>query len=119
MYEVRVNTKFSAAHHLRNYDGQCENLHGHTWMVEVCVRGGTLNKTGFVYDFRTVKDALKEIISKFDHAYINEVAPFDKLNPTAENLACYIYNELKHGFAGTYEVSVWESENARAVYRDE
>jgi len=119
MYEVRVTANFSAAHNIRNYDGKCESLHGHSWKVEACVKGTTLNRLGFVHDFRTVKDTLKEVLSKFDHAYINEVAPFDKTNPTAENLASYIFSEMKKKYSELVEVSVWESEDARAVFRAE
>ena len=116
MYEVRVTARFSAAHNIRNYDGKCESLHGHSWKVEVCIKGTTLNRLGFVHDFRTVKDELKEILSRFDHNYINEVAPFDKINPTAENLASYIFSEMKKKVPELAEVSVWESEDARAVF---
>lgn len=119
MYEIRVSSKFSAAHNLRNYGGKCENLHGHTWKVEVCLTGNKLNDVGFVCDFRVVKQALKEVLSKFDHAYINEISPFDKVNPTAENLSSYIFGELKKGFPELVAVSVWESEDARATFRAE
>lgn len=119
MYEIRVNSKFSAAHNLRNYNGKCENLHGHTWKVEVCLYGSFLNDTGFLCDFRIVKGAVKEVLEKYDHAYINEISPFDKINPTAENLASVIYTELEKQFSNLKEVVVWESEDARAIYRAE
>jgi 6-pyruvoyltetrahydropterin/6-carboxytetrahydropterin synthase len=118
MYEIRVTSKFSAAHNLRNYNGKCENLHGHTWRVEVCLEGTGLNETGFLCDFRTVKGSMKEVLERFDHAYINEISPFDKINPTAENLARIIYEELKKQFPQLKEVTVWESDDARAVFRN-
>ena len=118
MYEIRVSEKFSAAHNLRGYDGKCERLHGHTWKVEVCIQGSKLNEIGFLEDFKVVKNALNELILRFDHAYINEISPFDKINPTAENLACAIFRELKAKLPGLSEVSVWESEDASATYSE-
>jgi len=117
MYLLRVTSKFGAAHNLRNYNGKCENLHGHTWKVEVCIEGDTLNEIGLVCDFKTIKSATKEVLERFDHAYINEISPFDKINPTAENLARVIYEELKIQFPQLKEVTVWESEDASATYR--
>ncbi|MCX6112101.1 MAG: 6-carboxytetrahydropterin synthase QueD [Proteobacteria bacterium] len=117
MYEIRITSKFNAAHNLRNYNGKCEKLHGHTWKVEVCIEGSKLNETGFLYDFRVIKGATKEVLERFDHAYINEISPFDKINPTAENLASVIYEELKKQFPQLKEVTVWESEDASATYR--
>jgi len=117
MFEIRVTTKFSAAHNLRNYGGKCENLHGHTWKVEVALNGNSLNDIGLMKDFRDVKRALKEVLSGFDHSYINERSPFDKINPTAENLSKHIFDELVKIFPELFEVSVWESEDARAIYR--
>jgi 6-pyruvoyltetrahydropterin/6-carboxytetrahydropterin synthase len=116
MYQVRVSSKFSAAHNLRNYNGKCENLHGHTWKVEVCLEAKALNDNGFLYDFKEIKKALNEILDMFDHSYVNELRPFDKINPTAENLSFYIYTEMKKQFSDLKEVVVWESEDARAIY---
>ena len=117
MFEIRVTTKFGAAHNLRNYGGKCENLHGHTWKVEVALKGTSLNDIGLMRDFRDVKGALKEVLSRYDHSYINELSPFDKINPTAENLCKHIFDELVKGLPELFEVSVWESDDARAVYR--
>jgi 6-pyruvoyltetrahydropterin/6-carboxytetrahydropterin synthase len=118
MYQIRVTSKFSAAHNLRNYGGKCENLHGHTWKVEACIQGEELNSIGILTDFKEVKMALGETLAKYDHAYINELTPFDKTNPTAENLAYKIYYDLKKQFPNLSEVSVWESEDSRAVFRE-
>jgi len=117
MYEIRVTTQFSAAHNLRNYGGKCENLHGHTWRVEAALKSNDLNDKGFMRDFKEVKQFLKEVISRFDHSYINEVSPFDKINPTAENLSRHIFEELVKVLPELFEVSVWESDDARAVFR--
>ena len=119
MFEIRVTTKFGAAHNLRNYGGKCENLHGHTWRVEVALKGNTLDDKGLMKDFKEVKKGLNEVLAKFDHSYINEISPFDKINPTAENLSKHIFEELKVMFVELFEVSVWESEDARAVFRAE
>jgi 6-pyruvoyltetrahydropterin/6-carboxytetrahydropterin synthase len=117
MFEIRVTTKFGAAHNLRNYGGKCENLHGHTWRVDVALRGASLNEIGLMRDFKDVKNALKEVLSRFDHSYLNELSPFDKINPTAENLSKHIFDELVKVFPELFEVCVWESEDARATYR--
>jgi 6-pyruvoyltetrahydropterin/6-carboxytetrahydropterin synthase len=117
MYEVRVLSRFSSAHNLRNYKGKCENLHGHTWKVELCLTGDKLNSDGFLCDFVELKKELNTLLDRYDHKYINEVKPFDTLNPTAENLARVIYDELKQKFSGLLEVTVWESDDARAVYK--
>lgn len=117
MYELRVNTKFASAHNLRNYGGKCENLHGHTWMVEVGICGTELNEIGLLCDFKDIKARLDEVVSFFDHKYINEISPFDKINPTAENLSRFIYESMEKYFNNIKEVVVWESDNARAIYR--
>lgn len=119
MYEVRVTAKFNSAHNLRNYKGKCENLHGHTWKVEVYLKGAQLNDNGFLCDFTEIKKELNNCLERYDHKYINEVTPFDKINPTAENLAVTIYQELKSKLNGLFQVTVWESEDARAVFRTE
>jgi 6-pyruvoyltetrahydropterin/6-carboxytetrahydropterin synthase len=117
MYELRVNAVFSAAHNLRGYEGKCENLHGHTWKVELCASGDTLNNIGMLCDFKELKGKLREVLSMFDHNYINEIKPFDKINPTAENLARFIYESVEKYFNNIKEVVVWESEDAGATYR--
>ncbi len=117
MYEVRITGKFNSAHNLRNYKGKCENLHGHTWKVEVFIKGDKLSSEGFLCDFIDVKSALKNCLDKYDHQYLNELPPFDKINPTAENLAHTLFTDLKEKFPGLYEVVVWESEDARAAFR--
>lgn len=116
MYKISVSTKFGSAHNLRNYGGKCERLHGHTWKVRVSLRAMELSEQGFLRDFKDVKAELNKVIEKFDHSYLNEVVPFDKINPTAENLAKHIFDELYKVFPELYKVSVWESENAKAVY---
>ncbi|MDP2299156.1 MAG: 6-carboxytetrahydropterin synthase QueD, partial [Actinomycetota bacterium] len=109
-----------AAHALHGYPGECRNLHGHTWDVEVVVRGAVLDTIGIVYDFKTLKDDLDRVLEPLDHGYLNDVPPFDSENPTAENLSRYIYEAIatRVGDAvSVVEVSVWESPVARITYR--
>ena len=122
MYEISVKSKFDAAHQLRNYSGKCANIHGHTWDLEVYLKGTTLNEQGMLIDFSDVKEYLNVVITKYDHRFINEVAPFDVINPTAENLAFEIYNSLKCSLPTNVtlaKVIVWESPNASATYSEE
>jgi 6-pyruvoyltetrahydropterin/6-carboxytetrahydropterin synthase len=120
VYELTVRDHFDAAHSLRGYPGECHRLHGHTWDVEVTVAGEALDDIGIVYDFKTLKGDLRTILDDYDHVLLDEVAPFDRLNPTAENLARVVYERLATavGPAVTVtEVAVWESPIAKVVYR--
>lgn len=120
MYDLMIKGHFDAAHALHGYPGECRELHGHTWDVEVVVRGSVLDEIGIVYDFKTLKDDLAAVLDPLDHAYLNDVPPFDTKNPTAENLARHIYGELSIRVAPVVrvlEVSVWESPVARITYR--
>lgn len=119
MFELMVETDFSAAHNLREYKGQCERLHGHNWKVQVVLKAENLNKLGMVMDFREAKTILGEIINTFDHAYLNELPAFKVLNPTTENLSQLLYHELKSKLpAGVMvgRVTTWESDRCGAVY---
>jgi 6-pyruvoyltetrahydropterin/6-carboxytetrahydropterin synthase len=120
MYELTVKSHFDAAHALRGYPGECRLLHGHTWDVEVTVSGERLDDIGIVYDFKDLKNDLNAVLGKYDHAYINEVPPFDEISPTAENLARVIYDEMA-GSVGeqvhVVEIAVWESPVAKLTYR--
>lgn len=119
MFELIVETDFAAAHNLREYKGQCEKLHGHNWKVQVMLKAEKLNTLGMVMDFREVKMVVEEIISKFDHAYLNELPEFKILNTTTENLSKVLYDALKTklppGLA-VARVTTWESEHCGAVY---
>ena len=120
MYELTVKSHFDAAHELRGYPGECRNLHGHTWDVEVTVGGSELDTVGIVYDFKALKDDLTAVLGEYDHAFINEVPPFTELTPTAENLARVIYERLRETVdprVRVVEVSVWESPIAKLTYR--
>lgn len=120
MYSVSIQTHFSAAHHLRDYHGQCERLHGHNWKVEVTVSAAQLDASGMVIDFTILKQKTAELIKQLDHHYLNDIPPFTTINPSSENIAAYLYTLLA-GALQEYNltlttVSVWESENSRATY---
>jgi 6-pyruvoyltetrahydropterin/6-carboxytetrahydropterin synthase len=115
-----IRGHFDAAHALHGYPGECCNLHGHTWDVEVVVRGSALDEVGIVYDFKTLKSDLAAVLDPLDHAYLNDVPPFDTQNPTAENLSRHIYERLQELVGEqvcVVEVAVWESPVAKITYR--
>jgi len=120
MYRITVEQHFESAHSLRGYKGKCEALHGHRYRSVVKISSKKLNEIGLAYDFTDVKKYLREIIARFDHFNLNEVPPFDKINPSAENIATTIFNELKPKLAGTpvtlESVEVWESPEQGAAY---
>jgi 6-pyruvoyltetrahydropterin/6-carboxytetrahydropterin synthase len=119
-YELTVKGHFDAAHALYGYPGECKELHGHTWDVEVTVSSSQLDEIGIVYDFKALKADLNSVLDAFDHTYINEVAPFDKISPTAENLARVICERLQGRVdprVSVKEIAVWESPVAKLVYR--
>lgn len=120
VYDLTVKDHFDAAHRLYGYPGECAMLHGHTWDVEVTVRSPHLNDIDIVYDFKDIKRDLKSVLDLWDHKYINEIAPFDEISPTAENLARVIYGLLSEKVdpsVEVLEVAVWESPIARVAYR--
>lgn len=120
MYELTVKAHFDAAHRLYGYPGECRQLHGHTWDVEVTVSADELDGIGIVYDFKTLKADLGSVIGDYDHVLINDVAPFDEVSPTAENLARVICERLQAVVdprVRVTEVVVWESPVARLAYR--
>ena len=116
MYELMVEDTFDAAHALRGYEGVCENIHGHAWKVQVFLRGNELNKIGLFEDFRTIKQRLKLALKAYDHKLINDVPPFDKRNPTSENLAEAVFKLMKKSFKSLVKVTVWESPTTNASY---
>lgn len=123
VFEIVVETHFSAAHRLCGYAGDCSRLHGHNWVVEVAVRCLQLNEIGIGIDFRKVKETVKQILSEMDHRDLNELPEFQDLNPTSENIARYLYQELSR-LIGTETISVArvkvvETPGAAAVYWEE
>lgn len=116
MYELMVEATFDAAHALRGYEGPCENLHGHTWKVNIFLIGENLDKTGMVMDFKAIKKLLNDILKEFDHTNLNDLAVFKEINPTSENVAAVIHAKLKEKIPALTRVTVWESPNTCASY---
>jgi len=123
MFEVTVEQTFAAAHALRNYKGGCENVHGHNFKVQVVLAGERLDEAGLLVDFIDVKNLMHQVMARLDHQNLNEVAPFDLKNPSAENIAEYLYTEMSEGLANgpvpvrIREVKVWETDIQSATYR--
>ncbi|MDR1662831.1 MAG: 6-carboxytetrahydropterin synthase QueD [Endomicrobium sp.] len=117
-YKLSVTKNFASAHCLREYEGKCENLHGHNWKIKAAFSGSKLDNAGMLIDFTNIKKCLNQIISYLDHKFLNEIDPFNKINPTAENIAAFIYEQLKQietKTAKVCEVEVWENEFSSAV----
>ena len=119
MYEVKVISSFSAAHHLLNYEGEFENQHGHNWKVEVYAKGDVLDKSNILIDFKVLKRELKRVIDYLDHKDINELPEFKGVSPSSEILSQYIYNEMRKEFPQVSKVGVWENENSCSMYYEE
>jgi 6-pyruvoyltetrahydropterin/6-carboxytetrahydropterin synthase len=123
MYEVSVDETFAAAHNLRGYKGKCEDLHGHNYTVRVIVAGEELDSVGLLYDFVHLKKVIQGVIRSLDHKYLNELPPFDRLNPSAENIARHIYDQAAKQLepaangAGISSITVWETDTSAATYR--
>jgi 6-pyruvoyltetrahydropterin/6-carboxytetrahydropterin synthase len=120
MYILTVESHFDAAHFLRGYQGKCESLHGHRYRVAVKIASKVLNDIGLAYDFGDIKAALKPILARYDHTLVNDVPPFDEINPSAEDIARTIFEELKPKIEGATldSVTVWESPESSAEYRE-
>ncbi len=119
MYQLHVETDFSAAHNLRGYEGKCENLHGHNYKVEVKISGKELNEIGMLADFKEVKGLCEDVVDRLDHGYLNDSSPFDTVNPTTENIAAYICEKLQDSLKQGLQVDsvkCWESERCAAIY---
>jgi len=121
MYELKIVTRFAAAHQLRMVASKCENLHGHNWKIEVCVHGKTLDQSGVVMDFGVIKAHVREIIQRLDHCFLNELEWFSgQQPPSSENIARFIAEQLAEQLADApvqvASVSAWESDDACATY---
>jgi 6-pyruvoyltetrahydropterin/6-carboxytetrahydropterin synthase len=122
MFEVTIEESFAAGHALRNYRGKCENVHGHNYRCQLTLEGEQLDSIGLLVDFVELKKVVHAVLDRMDHQWLNEFPPFDVLNPSAENMAKYIYDEV---YAGLKEkagvrigaVRLWETDTASATYR--
>ena len=123
LFEVYIETHFSAAHSLRGYAGDCARLHGHNWTVRVFVRCRALDDTGMGIDFLVVRKHVEDVLKRFDHFNINEVEPFRDINPSAENIARYLYGELSGRINSedvrVSKITVLETPDAGASYWEE
>ena len=121
-YTMRVVTDFAAAHALRDYPGECARLHGHNWKVEVEVEASQLNDIGMGVDFKDIKRATKAIIGDLDHRYLNEIPPFDSVNPTAENIAAFLHqnlsSKLNTNVVSVSRITLWETDRACVSYTE-
>src|SRR5215472_16828289 len=122
MFEVTIEETFAAGHALRNYRGKCENVHGHNYRCQVTVEGEQLNEIGLLVDFVELKRALHSVVDRLDHQWLNDFPPFDKINPSAENIAKFTYDEIQSGLetkngARLAVVKLWETDTASAIYR--
>ena len=122
MFEVTIEESFAAGHALRNYRGKCENVHGHNYRCQVTVEGENVDDNGLLVDFVELKKVVHSVLDRLDHQWLNEYPPFDKINPSAENIARFIYDEVHTGLgerAGAHlaQVRLWETDTAFAVYR--
>lgn len=120
MYKIKIISYFSAAHSLREYKGKCESLHGHNWKVEVVISSLKLNDAGMVMDFHDLKLLTKEVIENLDHKHLNDLKYFKEHNPSSEEIAKYIFDELNGRIleqgCRLEKVRVWETENSCAIY---
>lgn len=120
MYEVAVEQEFDAAHYLRGYQGKCENVHGHRFRVVATVRAKGTDEIGMAYDFTSLRQQLGQVVSRFDHVCLNDIPPFDKTNPSSENIASTIFKELQPILKGKESslcsIQVWESPHSSVTY---
>lgn len=123
MYEVSVEDTFAAGHALRGYRGKCENPHGHNYKVRVTLAGESLDNTGLLLDFRELKNLMNSVIDRLDHQMLNDIEPFNQLNPSAENMAKYFYDEISSrlcqstaGRVRVRQIKLWETDTTTATY---
>jgi 6-pyruvoyltetrahydropterin/6-carboxytetrahydropterin synthase len=123
MYEISIRTHFSAAHRLVGHQGVCANFHGHNWEIEIFLKGPSLDLIGILVDFKVVKEAVQEVLSGLDHADLNQHPAFAVQNPTSENIARLLFEELGRRLntegSRVSKVRVSESPNSSATYWEE
>jgi 6-pyruvoyltetrahydropterin/6-carboxytetrahydropterin synthase len=120
VYELKVVTQLAAAHQLREFSGKCENLHGHNWKIEIYVTGRELGANGILIDFKLIKDAAHKVVQELDHTFLNQLKPFQGMNPSSENIARFIFESLSQEIDSDQvkvsKVTAWESDTACAAY---
>lgn len=119
MFEIKTQAHFSAAHHLLNYEGECENQHGHNWMVEAFVKGDTLDKSNILIDYKVLKKELNTVLDMLDHKDINVLPEFEGESPSSEMISYFIYNKLKERIVQLSKVTVWETPTSCCSYYEE
>jgi 6-pyruvoyltetrahydropterin/6-carboxytetrahydropterin synthase len=123
MYTLKVVSDFASAHTLRDYPGACARMHGHNWKVEAEVEASQLDEIGMGVDFKVIKRAVRELTEQLDHRYLNEIPPFDTLNPTAENIAAHLFRGLSAAMNDqrirVKAITLWETERACVRYTEE
>ncbi len=122
MFEVTIEETFAAGHALRNYHGKCENVHGHNYRCQITLEGPELDSIGLLVDFVELKRSLHAVLDRMDHQWLNEFPPFDRLNPSAENMARYICDQVMESLKArdgvrVQAVKLWETDTACATYR--
>ena len=120
MFEVSVEETFAAGHALRNYKGKCENVHGHNYRVQLTIEGAELDNIGLLVDFVEVKRLIRGVVDRLDHRFINDLEPFTVINPSAENLAKYFYDEIAAHLPASVrlgQVKIWETDITSATFR--
>ena len=122
-YTLKVVSDFASAHTLRDYPGACSRMHGHNWKVEAEVEASALDAVGMGIDFKAIRQQVREITDRLDHRYLNEIAPFDEINPTAENIAAFIFSGLSAALNDerirVRAVTLWETERACVRFSDD
>lgn len=123
MFEITVDETFAAGHALRGYKGKCENVHGHNYKVRVTLQGAELDNIGLLYDFVHLKKVISAVIKELDHKFLNDYPPFDTVNPSAENIAKYFYEQANRQMetvpngARISQITIWETDTTAATYR--
>jgi len=118
MFRLKIEGSFSSAHNLRGYKGKCEDLHGHNWRVEISAQSTELDDIGMLLDFKYLKNKLNAVLETMDHKYLNKLVFFKRINPTSENIAKYVYDQLKPRIPLLNSVTVWENSTSAATYEE-
>ncbi|MFP4547791.1 MAG: 6-carboxytetrahydropterin synthase QueD [Fidelibacterota bacterium] len=122
MYIIAVDSHFASSHQIVGYDGKCSNMHGHTWKIKVEVKTDKVDEIGICYDFKSLKQLINTIVDDLDHQNLNQLPPFRDNNPTAENIAHFLYHAIKKILPDEVEmhqITVWESEKYSVIYKED